>query len=60
MLSILIKNAQFKGYVTISFRNIPLTVAIHHQQRMCYNHVTHTGDTSQYLNGGDEVSSGNP
>ena len=55
------KNAQMKQYVSHCFKNVPLTVAVHHQLWMCYNLATHPGqNTSNFLYSGDEVASGNP
>lgn len=54
------KNAQMKRFITRSFKNVPLTVAIHHQpQWMCYHLATHPGQaTSNFLYSGDEIMSG--
>ena len=48
-----------KRFVSQSFRNVPLSVAIHHQQWMCYQLSTRPGqDTSNFLYPGDDVISG--
>lgn len=53
------KNAQMKRFVSRSFKNVPLTVAIHHQQWMCYHLATRPGQaTSNFLYNGDEIMSG--
>ena len=40
-------------------RCLPLSVAIHHQQWMCYQLASRPGqDASNFLYGGDEVTSG--
>ena len=53
------KNAQLKGFMSRSFRNVPLTVAIHHQQWMCYQLLTHPEQvTSNFLYAGDIITSG--
>lgn len=53
------KNAQMKRFVSCSFKNVPLTVAIHHQQWMCYHLATRPGQaTSNFLYRGDKIMSG--
>ena len=53
------KNAQIKRFVSRSFKNVPLTVAVHDQQWMCYQLATCPGQgTSNFLYAGDEVGSG--
>ena len=50
------KNAQIKSFVTHNFKNVPLSVAIHHQQWMCYRLATRPGqESSHFLYSGDEV-----
>ena len=42
-----------------SYRNVPLTVAIHHQQWMCYQLLTRPGQVvSNFLYAGDIIMSG--
>ena len=54
------KNAQIKRFVSRSFRNVPLSVSIHHQQWMCYQLLTSPGQvTSNFLYHGDHIVSGN-
>lgn len=54
------KNAQIKSFVSRCFRNVPLSVAIHHQQWMCYQLLTQPGqDNSNFLYAGDIIISGN-
>jgi len=54
------KNAQIKGFVSHCFRNVPLSVSIHHQQWMCYQLLTSPGQaTSNILYPGDHIVSGN-
>lgn len=54
------KNAQMKRFVVArSYKNVPLSVAIHHQLWMCHQLATRPGQTySNYLYGGDTVASG--
>lgn len=53
------KNAQIKRFVSSSFKNVPLTVAIHHQQWICHQLATHPSQTvSNFFYSGDEVISG--
>ena len=40
------KNAQIKRFVSSSFRNVPLTVAIHHQQWICPQLATHPNQST--------------
>ena len=55
------KNAQIKRFISRCFKNVPLSVAIHHQQWMCYQLATRPGqDTSNFLYSGDEITSGKP
>ena len=54
------KNAQIKRFVTSSFRNVPLTVSVHHQQWICHQLTTHPRQSvSNFLYSGDEIISGN-
>ncbi len=51
------KNAQMKRFVKRNFKNVPLTVAIHHQQWMCYQLATRPDNlTSNYLYSGDDIN----
>ena len=53
------KNAQIKRFVSSSFRNVPLTVAIHHQQWICHQLATHPSQTvSNFFYSGDVIISG--
>lgn len=53
------KNAQIKSFLSHSFKNTPLTAAIHHQQWMCYTVLTDPRQTkSNFFYAGDEVNSG--
>ncbi len=53
------KNAQIKKYVSRSFKNVPLTVAIHHQQWMCHQLATKPNQISSAIfYSGDETLSG--
>ena len=53
------KNAQIKRFVKLSFRNVPLTVSIHHQQWMCYRLLTQPNQSvSNFFYSGDEIVSG--
>ena len=53
------KNAQIKGFLSHSFKNTPLTAAIHHQQWMCYTLLTDPKQTkSNFFYAGDEINSG--
>ena len=53
------KNAQMKGFVTNCFKNVPLSVAIRHQQWLCYNLAVRPGQyTSGFIYPGDEIISG--
>ena len=54
------KNAQIKRFVWArSYKNVPLSVATHHQLWMCHQLATRPGQTStNYLYGGDQVASG--
>ena len=53
------KNAQIKRFVSSSFRNVPLTVAIHHQQWICHQLATHPIQTvSNFFYSGDVIISG--
>ncbi|XP_019861591.1 PREDICTED: uncharacterized protein LOC109590086 [Amphimedon queenslandica] len=51
------KNAQIKSFVTRCFRNVPLSVAIRHQQYLSYHLYTPPErHSSNFLYGGDQVS----
>ena len=51
------KNGQMKKFVSHNVKNIPLTTATYHQQRMCYNLAAKPGEeVSNFLYAGDEVS----
>ena len=51
------KNSQIKGFMSRSFKNVPLTVAIHHQQWMCYQLLVRPGQVaSNFLYAGDITS----
>ena len=53
------KNAQLKGFMSRSYKNVPLTVAIHHPQWMCYQLLTRPGQVaSNFLYAGDIIMSG--
>jgi len=53
------KNAQIKGFVSKCFKNVPFTVATHHQQWMAFQLITRPGQTnSNYLYHGDDIISG--
>ena len=53
------KNAQIKSFLSHSFKNTPLTAAIHHQQWMCYTLLTNPHQTkSNFFYAGDEINSG--
>ena len=53
------KNSQIKRFVHGCFRNIPLSVSIHHQQWLCYYLACRPGQVeSNYLCHDDEVISG--
>jgi hypothetical protein len=52
------KNAQMKGFTTNCFKNIPLSVAIRHQQWLCYHLAVRPGQISNFIYSGDEVLSG--
>ena len=49
---------QMKRFISCCFKNVPLSVAIHHQQWMCYQLASHGQDMSNFHYGGDEVTSG--
>ena len=51
------KNAQIKRFLSPqSYRNVPLSVSIHHQMWMCYQLLTQS--TSNFLYSGDDIISG--
>lgn len=53
------KNAQMKSFVTNCFKNVALSVAIRHQQWLCYQLLVHPSQSiSGFLYKGDQVSSG--
>ena len=56
-----LKNAQIKSFVTHSFKNVPMTVAIRHQLAMCYSLACRPGqEVSHFLYNGDELMPGKP
>ena len=53
------KNSQIKRFVTNCFKNVPLSVAIQHQQWQCYHLAVRPGQlTSKFIYTGDEVVTG--
>ena len=53
------KNAQIKGFVSNCFKNVPFSVAVRHQQWLCYHLVVQPGQHySSFLYDGDQVMSG--
>ena len=54
------KNAQIKRFLSPqSYRNVPLSVSIHHQMWMCYQLLTEPEQsTSNFLYSGDDIISG--
>ena len=54
------KNAQIKRFVSPnSYKNVPFTVALHHQQWMCYHLLTRPSQiTTNFFYPGDDVISG--
>ena len=51
------KNGQIKKFISFSFKNVPLTVATYHQQRMCYHLAVRSGrEVSDFLYAGDKIS----
>ena len=53
------KNAQMKSFISKCFKNVPLTVATHHQHWLCYHLYSNpNSDFTPFLYEGDQVSSG--
>jgi len=53
------KNGQIKRFITSNFKNVPLTVALNHQQWMSFRLLTRPGEPdSNFLYAGDEIGSG--
>lgn len=54
------KNAQLKGFVSRnSYKNVPLTASIHHQQWMCYHLLARPDQvTTNFFYAGDDIISG--
>ena len=53
------KNKELKQYTSSCFKNVPLSIAIKHQQSLCYLLAVPSGSsTSSFLYPGDEVLGG--